>query len=553
MDLLGYTREEYFGKSVTEVYADGEVLQQLLTTLLSGKKLIRAVTPLWAKDGHLEYVEINSSMRKVNGECSTTRCFSTCVTDRVLREQEEARAAAKEKEAAESREETRRKTDFLRKLCHELRNPLAGVKGNVDLLLEDLQRAESQFVPSQAATISGELSMEDKLAETERKLREAETKLEAMHQLVRSAVGYGESAHLATEHMTLVINDTLSLSRLESEGFEFSRKAVDVYEVLESVYAILGTTAQEQSVDFAVSKEGLPDQARFVTTDPVWLKQVLMNLVSNAIKFSTGSNHGRVDLIVSGVEQDAPVEDGKKSVMLQITVTDNGIGMTQEEQGRLFNVFAQANDKISSQFGGSGLGLYIVKQFLEHIGGTVSVQSEKGRGSSFTVKMPCEVPAPEEIASLRSKPKMRLKQSLSQSDSDCSMENAKVRVLVVDDSSVNRRMLAAFLRKRGFSHDTAENGLVALKMLEQSQFHVILTDIDMPGMDGIELTRTLRRNESTASDGNATFSPVPIIGISGNALPADQQESLEAGMTEYISKPYNFQDLEALILKHLPK
>ena len=293
MDLLGYTRDEYFGKSVTEVYADGEVLQQLLTTLLSGNKLVRAVTPLWAKDGHLEWVEINSSMRKVNGKCSTTRCFSTCITDRVMREKEEAIAAAKEQEAAMAREETRRKTDFLRKLCHELRNPLAGVTGNIELLLSELHKAEQEIElavspakePTSTPTLPvsstppKEQTTEEKLSETEKRLAETEARASSMQQTISAALGYAESAQLAAEHQMLVVNDTLSLSRLESEGFEFSRKPVDVCNVLDTVQAILGVKAEEKSIDFTISKVDLPDRARYISTDLVWLKQILINLV----------------------------------------------------------------------------------------------------------------------------------------------------------------------------------------------------------------------------------------------------------------------------------
>ena len=298
-------------------------------------------------------------------------------------------------------------------------------------------------------------------------------------------------------------------------------------------------------------------------SDLLYLCSRSLLVVSNALKF-TDPNHGRVDLLVGVCEEeerqhpehdlngaDEPSttrqEDSNK-VTLQFTVTDNGIGMTEEERGRLFGVFAQANERISSQFGGSGLGLYIVKQLLEHVGGTITVESKKGEGSAFIVKMPCESLTSEARAELIATTNQTLRsKGLSHEKYKTSSENQNTRVLVVDDSNINRRMLAAFLKKRGYAYESAINGVEALEMHEQSPFDCILTDIDMPLMDGNELTRSIRRKENT----DPAQPSVTIIGISGNALPDDITTAKEGGMDEYVSKPFNFQHLESLMVKHL--
>lgn len=506
LQLLGYTQDEYFGKSIADFHVDQNKIGEILATLLSGQKLKGCIAPIRCKDGHTEYVEINSSMRKQDGKCITTRCFSACVTDRVLREQAQLEAMARKKEAEFIREETKKKTRFLRKLCHELRNPLAGVSGNLELLLTELLEADS-------ATGS------------------AEDRLAFMHDRIRGALEYAESAQVAAEHQMLVINDTLSLSRLESTEYEFSPVPVDFSKVVSECVSILGVKATEKGVGVNVK---VADEARFVKTDIVWTKQVILNLLSNSVKFT---EKGQVDIRVSVLEKD------EKSITLEVAVKDTGIGMNAEEQGRLFGVFAQANEKISAQFGGSGLGLHIAKQLIDHTGGNIRVESEKGIGTSFIFSWPCGVLTAEERASVSAETTPDTKKASAM----LPLPSAEgVRVLVVDDIQLNRKILSAYLRKRGYTYETAENGKIAFDLHQSIPFDIILTDIDMPVMCGQELTRKLREVEKERSS-----QPVPIIGISGNVLPEDVKEGIALGMNAYLGKPFKFSELETAMLKYL--
>jgi PAS domain S-box-containing protein len=510
LTLLGYTEEEYFGKPIAGFHVDQSKIGEILSILLSGEKLKGYIAPIRCKDGHTEFVEINSSMRQENGKLITTRCFSACVTDRVLKEQAQLEALRKQKEAELIREETKKKTRFLRKLCHELRNPLAGVSGNLELLMMELQTANS-------ASSGGTATAEERLA--------------SMQQRLRAALEYAESAQFAAEHQMLVINDTLSLSRLQSAEFEFSPKPVDFANVLAGVIAILEFKAKEKGIEINVQ---ISEDARFVKTDIVWVKQVIINLLSNSLKFTES---GRIDIHVAVLKKD------KEEITLEVAVQDTGIGMTEEEQGKLFQVFSQANGMISAQFGGSGLGLHIIKQLLDHIGGSICAESEKGVGSTFVFTLPCGVLTAEEIASLS--PKTKPKKGASVFLPLPSAEG--IRVLVVDDIQVNRKFISSFLRKRGYSHEVAENGQIALELHQKFPFDIILTDIEMPVMNGIEMTRKLRQQEKASSDP----SPVPIIGISGNVLAEDVQTALRAGINEYLGKPFKFPELDTMMLKHL--
>ena len=549
MDLLGYTEAEYIGMNIAEVHADHDLLEGLLTTLLSGNRVENVVAPVKHKDGHLEYVEINSSMRQEKGQCVTTRCFSVCVTDRVLREQEQQAALERDRQAAAAAEETRRKTEFLRKLCHELRNPLAGVTGNLDLLVHELG----------AAAVEG-AAADDK---------DQENAL-VQHRLA-TALQYAQSAQLAAEYQLLVMNDTLSLSRLEeaegsSSQLEFTPEVVCVEEVLDSLRAILGVQAQERGIQVQFHNAV---ETRIRTGSGKWLKQILLNLLGNAIKFSREG--GRIDMTVQITANATQEEEEEGSTRLQVTVQDTGIGMSEEQQDKLFGVFCQANDFISAQFGGSGLGLHIVKSLLDRLGGTVAVTSQEGAGSTFTLELPCEIVDEKEESSsvvdrpmvheVQVSPTLKAPKTLKPHDHHHSQDqppptapptkcpSKNVRVLIVDDLYINRRMLASYLDRAGYhNHALAENGRVALELHEQEPFDIILTDVDMPVMDGHEMTRTLRRQEH---QGSYRGRPVPIIGISGNILPEDFESGREVGMNEYLGKPYKFGDLEVLMLKYL--
>jgi len=547
MDLLGYTEAEYIGMNIRQVHADHDLLEGLLTTLLAGNRVENVVAPVKHKDGHLEYVEINSSMRQEQGRCVTTRCFSVCVTDRVLREREQQAALERERQAAAAAEETRRKTEFLRKLCHELRNPLGGVTGNLDLLVHELE-----------AAVEGADDKENAL----------------LQQRLATALQYAQSAQLAAEYL---MNDTLSLSRLqEAEGSAshqlelFTPEVVCVEEVLDSLRAILGVQAQERGIQVHFHNAV---ETRIRTISSKWLKQILLNVLGNAIKFS--HNGGRIDMTIQIITANATQEGGGEeegSTRLQVTVQDSGIGMSEEQQDRLFGGFCQANDFISAQFEGSGLGLHIVKSLLDRVGGTIAATSKESVGSTFTLELPCEIVDETEenssggdrpmVQEVQVSPTLKAPKTLKPHHHHHSQEkpppapipppkclSKNVRVLVVDDLYINRKMLASYLHRAGYhNHALAENGRVALELHEQEPFDIILTDVDMPVMDGHEMTRTLRRQER---QGSYHGRPVPIIGISGNILPEDFESGKEVGMNEYLGKPYKFGDLEELMLKYL--
>ena len=574
LDLLGYThaREEYIGHAITEFHADAHKIDEILRILLSGRPVVNYVAPIRCRDGHLEYLEINSSMRRTQDGAQlcrrrTTRCFSVCVTDRVLRQQAQLEALAQKREAELLRADTAKKTQFLRQLGHELRNPLSGVTGNLDLLLNELQAALADCTTTTTTTTT--------TSQPQPQPTTAEQRLLKIQERLTGAYEYAACAKLAAEHQTLVINDTLSLSRLESSSdFLFTFRPVDVTQLVQTdVMAILGVQAQEKQVTVHTTssiinnhhhpEEEKDDRSVMVKTDVVWLKQIVINLLSNAIKFT--EPHGHVNVTIAAYKDDDDDDDNEPNAAstttnLVITVQDTGIGMSPAEQGKLFGEFCQANQAISARFGGSGLGLHIVKQVLDRLGGTLQVTSTKGVGSTFVVTLPCETLSDEELCSFptattTTTPQVSTRPSPPQETTTTTLPSTlgkKIQVLVVDDIAMNRKVLASYLRRRGYAYQVAENGKVALEMHLQSRFDIILTDIDMPVMNGLELTEKIRQAEQQQRDRFATTTrPVPIIGISGNVFPQDVVAAKRVGIDTYIAKPFKFPDLEATMRQAL--
>jgi CheY-like chemotaxis protein len=244
--------------------------------------------------------------------------------------------------------------------------------------------------------------------------------------------------------------------------------------------------------------------------DPLRLRQIIVNLLSNAVKFT---DHGWIRLHISAREAPAGQKtsvNGKGSsgrTLLRLEVRDTGMGIPREKLESIFEKFTQADNSISRRYGGSGLGLTITRWLVEAHGGSIAVASEPGSGSTFTVTLPCEV-------ATRERPGNRT--SLG-----C--------ILVVDDNAVNRKMVTAILEKAGYSTSVAVNGRDAIEKLERGGIDLVLMDVQMPVIDGLEVTRQIRAREQWAW--------LPVIAMTAHALEGDQEMCLRAGMNGYISKP----------------
>lgn len=372
------------------------------------------------------------------------------------------------------------KTAFLATMSHEIRTPMNGVLGMTQLLQETI------LTPKQ----------------------------EEYLQVIQNS----------GEVLLSVINDILDFSKLEAGKLDMENIPFDLPNLLQEVYRIMVPKADEKAILFDFKNN--PQLPQWIMGDPMRLKQVLINLISNAVKFT---EKGSVMVATKLIEK-----NDQEAVIL-FTVTDTGIGMNQEIQSHLFTEFSQADPSISRKFGGTGLGLVICKKIVERCGGKIGVQSEIGKGSAFWFRIPFQ---------LTNQP------STSENSPQSSVSVPSLRILLAEDNLVNQKMMRALLQRAKHQITIAENGVQALRVLQEEPFDVVLMDIQMPEMDGLEATRRIR------ALADAHKANIPIIALTANALMEDRQRCFSAGMNGYLAKPIHRDVLNmelARVLKFSPQ
>ncbi|MDX1911751.1 MAG: ATP-binding protein [Saprospiraceae bacterium] len=324
---------------------------------------------------------------------------------------------------------------------------------------------------------------------------------------------YSEAIKQSSENLLVIINDVLDQAKIESGKFKFQQKPFDLIVILRHLQNTVGLRAEEKGLLFSLDiAPGTPTR---LTGDPVRLNQILTNLLGNAIKFT---EHGEVSLRVESRQESSEL------LWLNITITDTGIGIAAEQLGKVFESFQQADDDISATYGGTGLGLSITKDLVEQQGGAIALESAPDEGTKVEVRLPFnhwkkeEAPAPP-IATAAPQ-----------------FEN--LRILLVEDTFFNQMLAIELLKSRipGVVIELAENGAVALEKVENDgAFDLVLMDIKMPVMDGLEATRRIR----SISQGR----PYPIIALTANAVPGEWEKCREAGMDALVTKPIDADEL----------
>lgn len=350
----------------------------------------------------------------------------------------------------------------------------------------------------------------------------------AMDSIDDKAVVYDclNKAKTSSDYLVSVINDVLDMSKIESGKMELAKNRFSMSELLESVRVMAVSVAAEKDIDFAVRFENAIE-TDFIG-DAVRLRQCLMNLLSNAVKFTPQG--GSVSLSY----RETVVDETHRIV--RIAVQDSGIGMGKDYLSRIFNPFEQEQSSLTALTSGSGLGLAIVKSIVDLMDGSISVQSQVGKGSRFTLELPFEVTD-------------KVIESPVSSDEVWNAERLRNKtILLVEDHPVNRQIIANLLTKRGLLVEEALNGKEAYEQFMAStpgHLSLILMDIKMPVMDGLEATRCIRQSP------HADAKTIPIIALSANAFEEDARKSLAAGMQAHIAKPLDVDALTRLFDKYL--
>ena len=391
-----------------------------------------------------------------------------------------ARGLSEARHAAEAA--ARAKGEFLATMSHEIRTPMNGVLGFTSLLKgTPLTAEQTQFV---------------------------------------------ETIEQSGATLLALINDILDLSKFEAGKLELERQPVALRALADEIGGVFAARLREKGLAFSAALA--PGAPGCVEADAVRLRQVLFNLVGNAIKFTARG----------GVTLDLSLRDGGASpgdaCVLLVRVTDTGIGLSAEQQARLFQPFMQADSTTTRLYGGTGLGLAISKRLVEAMGGAISVSSERGRGATFWFTLPTRVLVPV--------------QSASPLPAAVAAPTRPLRLLVAEDNAVNRAMIAAMLRRLGRTADFAEDGRAALVLLQAPRpYDAVLMDVQMPELDGLDCTRALREHEHVTGTARAR-----VIALTAGAMAGDRDRCLAAGMDDYLTKPLRLEELHAALDRVTP-
>ncbi len=319
----------------------------------------------------------------------------------------------------------------------------------------------------------------------------------------------------SAENLKLIINDILDLAAIESGKLSLEKIAFNLKDFLPSLISTFMYQAREKRItlDYHIDEK----LNKILLGDPVRLNQILINLISNAVKFThTGSIK-----VLCTLDREQ-----KGMCWVRIEVTDSGVGIPFDKLNTIFESFSQADASVTRKYGGSGLGLTIVKQLVELQRGSITVTSKENEGSSFIVLVPYAIGKKGAITQSSPKNERALK----------AVNASQLIVLLVEDNDINRLYAKSILKNWQCFTDTAENGLVAIEKIKNQAYDVVLMDIQMPVMDGYETTKAIRLMNSPMRD-------VPVIALTANATKADVEKCMAAGMNDYLPKPFTPDDL----------
>ena len=364
------------------------------------------------------------------------------------------------------------KDKFLANMSHEMRTPLNGILGMTQLLeSKELDKENSDYV---------------------------------------------EEIKLSAENLLAIVNDILEFNFLKSTHFKLENRKFNIRKLLHQVVDNVRDKTEEKGLGLElVISENVPD---YLVGDSVRFSQIVMNILNNSIKFT---KEGEIAIFVTN--------RGSKNdkIPIELKIKDTGIGISESMIENIFESFSQASKSTSYKFGGTGLGLSLVKQLVGYMDGNVDVESTEGEGTSVFLQIPFYLP--EKADGFK---------TLKSSTADSKRESfSGHKILIVDDYTVNRRIVKGMMKKLGVSADEAEDGTTALEMVDQNHYSAIFMDVHMPGMGGLEATKRIREHEEESKR------DVPIIAITASVLDRDIEECKQAGMDGFIAKPFTYDEL----------
>ena len=345
-------------------------------------------------------------------------------------------------------------------------------------------------------------------------------------------IEYAENVEHASGTLLSLINDILDFSKIEAGLLEILPDEYQTFSVLNDCYSLLEMRAYHKGLKLSLIND--PDIPSTLFGDEIRIRQVMINLLTNAVKYTDEGS------ITIRAEKESHADPDM--TVLCLTVEDTGRGMSEEGMTHLFDSYARIDEKKNRNIEGTGLGLAITKQLIDLMGGSISVQSTLGQGSSFTVKIPQKVVSSEPMGTFDRKRRL----GISSSKHGVSFKAPDARILVTDDVSMNLKVISMLIKDTKITVDTASCGEECLRKYAEEHYDIVFLDHMMPEMDGIEALSRLKETEKYQHE------HTPVIALTANAMLGAEKIYLDTGFSDYLTKPAKGSDLEAMILKHLP-